>query len=148
MLSLTNASETVLEFLSILNAYAPDGLRKQDDLACLLQHAYDTKKTGIIGELAFQGKYLWKLQAALRKESSTGESFETLEKELLEAFNTFHEKIAELVQDGAPELLLSFRSSYLQFSEEAAGNIIALAHDFHWMKNWELEMNREQENFR
>ena len=142
-------SSTVDEFLTLLDTYAPDGLRERAGMAALLQRAYDTGQTARIGELAFQGKYLWKLFGALQSEPADSDKYESMEREFTRSVREFQSKLAALAGPENGESAGDIRQRYLGASVSFLERIIGLAEDFNWLKNWELEMNehdRDMEN--
>jgi hypothetical protein len=140
MTRMINVSDTVSEFIGILDTYAQDGLHERDNLARLLQHAKNSQNTEMVGDIAFLGKYLWKLYGTMRKETPDGEHYEQLEQEFSRTVHEFHAKLGLLITGASEDFREMMEKHYLEASERSLKNLIALSHDFNWLKNWELEM--------
>lgn len=137
-------NETVREFIDLLDTYAQDGLRERTHLGQLLQLAYDTSNTELVGEMAFHGKYLWKLYGTLRGESPDSEHYEKLEQEFSRTIHEFHAKLSLLISRAPEDFQQMMKKHYLDVSENALKNLLSIARDFYWLKNWELEMAQRE----
>jgi hypothetical protein len=134
-----DVSDTVNDFVNLLGRYAQEGLNERENLARLLQHANDTKKTEIIGNMAFRGKYLWRLYATVKRELPDSEHYEKLGQEFSQTVQEFQAILADLITDGDEEFVHLVESHFLTVSESALKNVLSLAQDFYYLKNWELE---------
>ncbi|MCB2206038.1 hypothetical protein KQI65_14955 [bacterium] len=131
------------EIITVLNAYTRDGLRDGELLAAFLQHAADRGKHAELGDLSFTAKYLTRVQSAIHKQTPQSDLYAKLEEEFSYGVHSFHAKVKEFVADGEEEFRSMVDRHVLAVSQPALRNLMHLAEDFAWMKNWELEMTRD-----
>jgi len=137
-------SPQVREIISVLTSYARQNLRDPEMLAHFLQHAADDGKHAPIADLSFTGKYLARVQSALRRQAPGSELYDKLEQEFSHAVHSFHAKVKEFAASGDEEFRGMVERHCLAVSQQSLQHLVHLAEDFAWLKNWELEMTQDQ----
>lgn len=137
--------EIILEFLQNHNA---DGLRDARRLAFFLQHAQSAGKQHALGGLAFHGKYLRSLYAAVRQQTAGTALYEKLEQEFSRAVNDFHGMVSAFIADAEEEFRSAVERQALAVDENGLRNLLSLAEDFTALKNLELDVMQGEEEAR
>jgi|GEM_PF-4246978 len=137
-------NEQVKSILSMLMQYSTRHLSDAEMLACFLQHAYDTQRQEQLGELSFRGKYLWKLNDTLGKHVPGSDLHAKLQEEFAEAAREFHILVEAFLADADSDFGETVRQRYLAVSHESFLRLLELAGDMNILKNWELDMTRDQ----
>ncbi|MDT8322881.1 MAG: hypothetical protein RRA94_02130 [Bacteroidota bacterium] len=135
-------SSQVREIISVLSAYARNGLREAEMLAHFLQHAAEREKQEALGELSFTAKYLTRVQSAIRRQTPESELYTKLEEEFSYGVHSFHAKVKDFVSDAEDDFRGMAERHLLTVSQDALHHLVGLAEDFAWLKNWELEMTQ------
>ena len=134
----------VTEILAMLDDFAKPGLLDRELFGQFLQHAADSGKQKDLGDLAFLGKYLWKLYGTLDKHPAGEDIRLKLEEEFASTLPSFRRQLDEFSSGAASDFRSTVESRLLALSGDALKNIMDTAHDFSWLKNWELEMQSRQ----
>jgi hypothetical protein len=137
-------SSPVRDILTMLEQFARPGLREPQLFGMFLQHAADAGRQQQLGELAFHGKYLWKLYGNLQKHAIGDEIRDKVEEELTTTLQEFRTMVEDFSSDGAAVFREAVDTRVLVLSGTGLQAIMDIAHDFSWLKNWELEMQARQ----
>lgn len=135
-------SSQVREIISVLSAYARNGLRDPEMLARFLQHAAEREKHEALADLSFTAKYLTRVQAAIRRQTPESELYAKLEEEFSYAVHSFHAKVTDFTADAGEDFRGMAERHLLVVSQDALRHLVDLAEDFAWLKNWELDMTQ------
>ncbi len=135
-------SSQVREIISVLSAYARNGLRDPEMLAHFLQHAAEHGKHEALGDLSFTAKYLTRVQSAIKRQTPETELYAKLEEEFSYGVHSFHAKVKDFVADADEDFRGMAERHLLAVSQDALRHLVGLAEDFAWLKNWELEMSQ------
>lgn len=138
-----DVSPQVNDIIELLSAYAGGRLHDPDGLAGFLQHAHDRGTPEAVGELAFKGKYLARLQMTMRRQTPESELYEKLEQEFSRTVHEFHDMVTEFFADAGEKQREMVERHYLAVSHDALRRLMQLAEDLTWLKNWELEMTQD-----
>lgn len=130
--------------IEVLRTSSPDGLKDEQRFSLFLQHAQNAGKQVDLGRLAFHGKYLRNVYAAIRRQNAETEGHEAMEREFARAVNDFHGMVTEFIADADPEFRASTERDTLAVTENGLRALLLLAEDFATLKNLELEMMRSQ----
>ena len=137
-----NISPQVREITELLSTFAGGTLEDSAMMERFLQHAQDRNKPDAVGTLAFQAKFLTRVQSTIRQQAPDSELYAKLEQEFSAAVHEFHGLVTEFVADAEADFREMAEKHFLAVNESALRNLMRLAHDFTWMKNWELEMTQ------
>ncbi len=143
-----NISEAVSEFIEVLDAYSDSTLKEKENLKTLIQLAGDNKNHASIGDLSFHGKYLWRLYHTFQKEPTDSDKYEKLELEFMKTVSEFGEKIQSVIAAAPDDIVTLFQNHFFAMSHESLHHLLSLAHDFYYLKNWELEYVEENSESR
>jgi hypothetical protein len=135
-------SPQVQAISDVLSTFADGALHDRRMMERFLQHAHDRGRPDSLGELAFAGKYLTRLQITFSQQTAESELHEKLEQEFSHAIHDFHAKVVSFVADAETEFRDMVEHHYLAITEDALRSLMHLATDFTWMKNWELDMTQ------
>ncbi len=141
-------SEAVETLLDVLSDFSNDGLREKADFAQLLQVAHDNAKEAIIGDLAFTGKYLYRLFGTMRKQGIKSEHYDKLEGEFSTTVHEFQTKLEELIASAPQHFQEMIRRHYLSVSQPSLKHLMNIVHDFSVLKDWELTVNEAEQRER
>ena len=132
--------DQVRDILGMLSEFAGRPLRDPDRFGELLRHGRAAGKATEVGELAFAGNYLTRLVGTMRKQTADSDHYRKLEAEFSRAVHEFHALVRDFVSDGNDALRETVERHYLAVSETSLKHLVALAHDFAVLKDWELAM--------
>jgi|GEM_PF-1218554 len=138
-----DVSPQVNDIIELLSAYAGDRLHDPAGLGSFLQHAHDRGSPEAVGELAFKGKYLSRLQLTMRRQTPESELYEKLEQEFSRTVHEFHAMVSDFFADAEEERREIVQRHYLAVTHDALRRLMQLAEDLTWLKNWELEMTQD-----
>lgn len=138
-----DVSPQVHDIIELLSTYAGGRLHDTDGLGGFLQHAQNRGTPEAVGELAFKGKYLTRLQLTMRRQTPESELYEKLEQEFSRTVHEFHAMVSDFFADAEEEQRAMVERHYLAVSHDALRNLMQLAEDLTWLKNWELEMTQD-----
>lgn len=130
--------------LDVLRTTAPGGLKDEQHFALFLLHAQRAGKQAELGRLAFQGKYLRNVYAAIRRQSAETEGHDSMEKEFSRAVNDFHGLVSDFIADAEQDFRVPTERDTLAVTEDGLRALLRLADDFAALKNLELEMMQAQ----
>ena len=136
-------SDTVRNFVEVLNAYSHATLHERDNLALLLQVAGDSNNKTAVGELAFHGKYLWRLYQTIQKEARESDTYEKLQAEFTRSVEEFQAMIRKLLPSAPQDVSEMFQRHFLSLSPASLQHLLLLAGDLYHLKNWELEFEEQ-----
>lgn len=137
-------SPQVQDIIELLSIYADGRLHDPDGLGGVLQHAQSRGTPDAVGELAFKGKYLTRLQLTMRRQTPESELYEKLEQEFSRTVHEFHAMVSDFFADAEEKQRGMVERHYLTVSHDALRHLMQLAEDLTWLKNWELEMTQDQ----
>ena len=131
--------------IDVLRTSTHGGLKDEHFFSCFLQHAQSAGMQVDLGRLAFHGKYLRNVYAAIRRQTAETEGHEAMEKEFTRAVNDFHGMVSAFIADADEEFRSHAEQHALAVSEHGLRALLLLAEDFAALKNLELEMLQAEE---
>lgn len=141
-------SETVETLIEVLSDFSSDGLCEKEHFAQLLQVGHDNAKEATVGELAFTGKYLYRVFGTMRKQGMESEHYEKLEGEFSKTVHEFQTKLEELIVSAPQHFQEMIRRHYLTVSQPSLKHLMNIVHDFSVLKDWELTVNEAEQRER
>ncbi len=138
-----NISPQVNAIAELLATYSQGALDDVRMIERFLQHAHDSSRHAELGDLAFHAKFLTRVQSTIRRQAPGTDLYDKLEKEFSTAVHEFHGRVGEFVENAEPDFRTMVDQHYLAVNEQSLRNLMRLANDFTWLKNWELEMTQE-----
>lgn len=136
-------SESVSALVEMIDGFSGGTLKHVDALSLALEHAHAMGRHAMLGEAAFQSNAVIRLLRSLRKEGLETGQTELLEHEFSRRVFEFHETLSQLMQGADDTQMKAFSATFLAVSHDALRNLINLAGDFSWLKEWERTMNDE-----
>ena len=70
---------------------------------------------------------------------TNGEGYANLENEFLLSVGQMRTLLSELINGAPADVLPRLRADYLAMTPDALENLLALAHDVSWYKNWLID---------
>ena len=137
-------AEHIRDFVALLDSYSGGKLKEKENLTILLQLAGEGKNQNIIGELAFKGKFLFRLFQTMQKENVDSEVFEKLKAELSHGATELTDQIRILISTAPDAIAQVFERHFFMLTPEAFRHLLALAHDLYYLKNWQLELEESE----
>ncbi|NOY05461.1 MAG: hypothetical protein GXO82_02315 [Chlorobi bacterium] len=128
------AGNTGRVFIDAVEAFKNSGL----NFRSLLVRIVDAAQPETLGELAFHGRYVWKLYRTLQSHALDDESMESLQSELARAVDHFRDLLRVPMDSWSNEQRDEMDNRFFQTSPECLRQLIMLAEDFFWVKNVEL----------
>ena len=128
----SNDTEHVLEFLQ---SACDGGLRKREDIGLLLELAAEMAAHEQINALAFHGKSLYALYAALRRTPGGQEGQELLEREFVAVSERFRAVLSEVMVNASAAEVERLDGLYYQMTRSSLRHLVDLAHDFGVLKS-------------
>jgi hypothetical protein len=135
---------TPSRLLAELDAASGGRLERRDDLAIVLACGEAEDRRPLLADLSFRAKASHSLQGIMTRIGRAGEGYEKLEKEFLQAVAEMRTLLAELFGGAPADALPRLQTEYLAMTHDALGNLLALARDIRWYKNWLIDAGRHQ----
>jgi len=129
------AGNTSRAFIDAVEVYKNSGLNFKN----LLVRIVDSAQPETLGELAFHGKYVWKLYRTLQSHALDNETLESMQGEFAHAVNHFRDLLRAPMDSWSHEQRDDMDSQFFHASQECLRRVIMLAEDFFWVKNVELQ---------
>jgi hypothetical protein len=127
-------SEDILQIIEALNIKSGNSLRKEADLAVILELIAAKLDHELLNRIVFSGKSLWKISETLRRASGSSELTDKLEYELKRHINDLVELISNAIEDAEEYVVSRFNVTYLEITQGSVRNLIDLSHDLALLK--------------
>ena len=131
-------SKEVQALTALVGQFSGRGLKDEQHFQMLLQFASERGRNSLVGDLAFKAKYLRRLFETLGKLARDDAHFPKLQQEFMSAVHEMRNLLTEFLTDAPLEFQAAMSDRYLQFTETGFANLLRLADDFMWLKNWQL----------
>jgi len=125
-MQLSDDTRAVIEFLE---ASIEGGLRKQNDVATILELGATLGDADLFNRISRTGTATWKVYSTLRRVQPGDEGFRQLEEEFAIQMNGLREHLATLVNNADDETLRRFDEVYFGMTQGVIRNIVDLSHD-------------------
>ena len=125
-MQLSDDTRAVIEFLE---ASIEGGLRKQNDVATILELGATLGDADLFNQISRTGTATWKVYSTLRLVQPGDEGFRQLEEEFAIQMNGLREHLATLVNNADDETLRRFDEVYFGMTQGVIRNIVDLSHD-------------------
>ncbi len=125
-MQLSDDTRAVVEFLE---ASIEGGLRKQNDVATILELGATLGDADLFNQISRTGTATWKVYSTLRRVQPGDEGFRQLEEEFAIQMNGLREHLATLVNNADDETLRRFDEVYFGMTQGVIRNIVDLSHD-------------------
>ena len=125
-MQLSDDTRAVVEFLE---ASIEGGLRKQNDVATILELGATLGDADLFNQISRTGTATWKVYSTLRRVQPGDEGFRLLEEEFAIQMNGLREHLATLVNNADDETLRRFDEVYFGMTQGVIRNIVDLSHD-------------------
>jgi hypothetical protein len=135
-------SDQVQAIINVLAEYSGGHLHDADALGQLLQHTVDAKRHGELGDLCFRGKHLSRVFETMAKQVPQSELHQKLQEEFSLSAREFHRQLQTFVEKTDTGLRQMVEQRYLAVTPEAMQQLLQLARDLEWLKNWQLDMEQ------
>ncbi len=133
--------ETV-RLLAELKTISGDRLSRSDDLGILLDLGASSPAERTLKELGFLAKFLSRTHAIMARIGTSGDGYETLEKEFHENLTKASSLAQELLRHAPADVAGRFRTTYFSMTPDSISNLLSLLRDLSWYKNWLLDHDR------
>lgn len=137
-MKISNDTENVINFLE---EFSPDGLRKKNDLAAILEITAQMNDFALANKIIFTGKSVYNLHQKFRKAKGLGTDL--LQEQLLKSLD----ELTELLQNVAlncndEEIKKRFEVTYFAKTNGSLANLIDLSCDLSILKD--VQMRRDE----
>jgi hypothetical protein len=122
-----------------LDAASGGRLHRRSDLALLLQYGEAEDRRPLLADLSFHAKAAHGLRRIMTRIGKHGEGYANLENEFLLAVGQTRTLLSELINGAPADVLPRLHADYLAMTPDALENLLALAHDVSWYKNWLID---------
>ncbi len=129
------AGSTGRAFIDVVEVFKNSGL----NFKSMLVRIVDTAQPTTLGELAFHGKYVWKLYRVLQMSALDDETLENVRGEFVHAVECFRDLLRASTDSWPNEQREDVKRRFLHASQESLQQMVMLAEDFFWVKNVELQ---------
>ena len=133
---------TSSRLLAELDAASGGRLQRRDDLAIVLACGEAEDRRPLLADLSFHAKAAHGLRGIMARIGRDGEGYGKLEKEFLEAVGQMRTLLSGLLRGAPEDVLPRLRADYLAMTQDALENLLALAQDVRWYKNWLIDAGR------
>jgi|YNPMSStandDraft_1061717.scaffolds.fasta_scaffold00431_9 hypothetical protein len=134
-------SEDTQNVINFLDEFSPDGLRKRNDLAVILEITAQMNDYALANKIIFTGKSVYNLNRKFKKTQGTGADL--LQNQLLKSLDELVELLQKVIQNcNDEELKKRFEVTYFANSNGSLANLIDLAYDLSILKD--VQMRRDE----
>lgn len=121
-------------------------LNRKEDVSLLLNCSLKGDKKEVFAELAFTGKYISGLTSVLSKGQNIPEveNLDNVKKDLSDNFESFINKLREIVSQENEEIKKRFEVEYLTLNPQSFNNLKLLAADFEKVKVYLNHLKHEK----
>jgi hypothetical protein len=137
-----NISEEVQTIVEILHDYSGQRIADVPVLSMLLQHAGDAARNEELGALCFRAKHVSRVFDTLARHTPETELHAKLQEEFSASIREFHTLLDTFISGAAEELHTIVSSRHLAVTPDGLRQLMTLARDLEWLKNWELDINQ------
>jgi hypothetical protein len=139
------------KFVEDVDVFSDGRLKEKEFVKMLIDVAIQTGRMEVIMDIAFYSKFLWKIftiiKSGRRIEGTDEIEFKVkLTSQFSEVLEKIHTLIKILVRDFPEDRKGRFIERFLKTTPECFENTMNLIHDFYWVKNWEIEVRRNERN--
>jgi hypothetical protein len=139
-MKISDAVQTIVE---MLHGYSGQRIADAPVLSMLLQHAGDAARNEELGTLCFRAKHVSRVFGTLARQTPETELHAKLQEEFSTSIREFHTLLESFISDAPEELLTTVTTRHLAVTPDGLRQLLTLAGDLEWLKNWELDMNQQ-----
>jgi len=114
-------------------------LQLRDRISLLMEMAVAHRQEHVFHDLIFLAKFLWNSYNVMQRIGSDAEGYPKLAAEFRDSVEKFSTLVKTLVKEGPEEVKESFKADFLRLSGDSLDNLIRLARDLSWIKNYSID---------
>ncbi|MBI3195367.1 MAG: hypothetical protein HYZ34_13020 [Ignavibacteriae bacterium] len=126
----------------VISEIEKSGNRKfkfRQEVSSLLTISQEQNMSGVFDDILFFSKFLSHAYAVLNREGTTSETTRPLQQEFKTTLEKLHTLLRTLIKEADGLLKQDFVSRFLNMKPECMENLLALANELTWVKNYQLD---------
>lgn len=128
--------------LDTVERHTGHSLRLRERILTLMELAVSHHQERLLDDLIFLAKFLWNSHNLMQRIGPDAEGYPKLAGEFRDSVEKFSTLVKTLVKEGPDEVKGSFAKDFFLMSPEALDNLMQLAHDLSWLKNYAIDTKR------
>lgn len=130
-------------FLQVVEQHARQRFRNRADVALLYEAASTPPLQQVFFDITFQAKFVTHAVQILKRVGAGSDDAQRLGIELNQALEKVSTLLRTLVKELPEETKQEFVQRYLSLSQEGMANLLPLLSELQWIKNYQLDRDRE-----
>jgi hypothetical protein len=135
-------STVTASLLSEIDTFSGGTIAHRPDLGILLEYGRVHPGRGILEELSFFSKFLYRTYGIMTRIGRYGEGYDRLAGEFSETVATTRSLMSSLIAGSPGDVREQFTATYLAMTQEGLENLLSLCHDLSWYKNLLIDTKR------
>jgi len=135
----------VSRFIDSVDSFAQNRLTNKDDLAILVQLSQDQSKEQLLDDLTFHAKYVHRLYGIMQRTTPESDVYPKLSAEFTDGVEKVSSLMRTLVKEAPEEIKEKFKQLYFSMTHEGLQNLLNVAYDLSWIKNWNIDKGENSE---
>jgi len=130
------------EFLSSVERSVQQRFRFKTQIAWVLEIVRERTLERVFDDVLFFAKFLTGASVVLRREGTGSENVGNLKQEFSENLEKMHTLLRTIVKEAPEPERGEFLARFLSMTPECMENLLALARELAWIKNYKLDQTR------
>ncbi len=135
----------ISSYIDRINSFSQNRLQNIEDVSILLQLSRDEGKEEIFDDLTFHAKFNYRVYGILKRTDPGSETYPKLSAELKEGIEKVSTLMRTLVKEAPDEVKERFIGRYFSMTHSGLDNLIRVAYDLSWIKNWQIDRGDNSE---
>jgi hypothetical protein len=131
-----NPTEHLLENVE---RFAGRTLRRRTDVQAIVHLAATQGQGQMFEDIIFLAKFLWNSFNVMQRIGTSSDGYPKLAAEFRDSIEKFSTLIKTVIKEGPEETKTAFRQRYFSQTQESIQNLIQLASDLSWVKNYAID---------
>lgn len=96
----------------------------------------------MLADIIFLAKFLWNVYNLMQRIGPAEEGYPKLSAEFRDALEKFSTLIKTLIKESSEEMKEKFKTTFFSLSQESMSNLVQLASDLSWLKNYAIDTKK------
>ena len=131
--------QKALELLDTIERFAQRKFRYRTEISTMLELAVSRNQKRVFEDIMFLAKFLWNSYNLMQRLGPMGEEHPKLTAEFRESLEKFSTLMKALLKEGPDDIKESYKVNFFTMSQESMNNLIQLASELSWLKNYSID---------
>ena len=129
----------ITDFIESVDAYSRHRLTHKEDLAVLMQVGRDEQKADVFDDLTFHAKYTHRIFGIMKRTPPDSDAYPKIAQEFRDGIEKVTTLMRALMKEAPDDIKRSFTEKFFSMKHESLGNLLSIAYDLSWIKNWNID---------